>query len=85
MPEFNPPNSNNSIVDQNGKMNQAFRTWTQSMTRESTIVGSGSPEGAIEASLYREYVDSTGSTGSIKYIKMSSSIGGDTSKGWILI
>ena len=85
MPEFNPPNSNNSIVDSNGRMNQAFRTWAQSVTRESTIVGSGSPEGAIEASLYREYVDSTGSTGSIKYIKMLSNIGGDTSKGWVLI
>ena len=85
MPEFNPPNSNNSVVDGSGKMLQAFRAWVQSMTRESTIVGSGSPEGAIEASQYREYVDSAGSTGSIKYIKMSSEIGGDTSKGWVLI
>ena len=85
MPEFNPPSANNQIIDASGKMTQAFRAWTQSVTRESTIVGSGSPEGAIEASLYREYVDSTGSTGSIKYIKMLSNIGGDTSKGWVLI
>lgn len=85
MPDFSPPNANNAITDESGRMLQAFRTWTQSITKESTIVGSGSPEGVVEASLYREYVDSTGSTGSIKYIKMSSEIGGDTSKGWVLI
>lgn len=85
MPEFNPPIVNNPIIDEAGKMVQEFRTWTQSITRESTIVGSGSPEGVIEASLHREYIDSTGSTGTIKYIKMLSSIGGDTKKGWTLI
>ena len=85
MPEFNPPNANNEIIDESLRMVQAFRTWTINVTNESTIIGSGSPEGVIEASQYREYVDSTGSTWSIKYIKMLSEIGGDTTKGWTLI
>lgn len=85
MPEAISPNANNPITDESGKMLKAFRAWTQSVSRESTIVGSGSPEGVVEASLYREYIDSTGATGTIKYIKMLSEIGGDTSKGWTLI
>ena len=85
MPDLSAPNANNAITDDSGKMLQSFRTWTQLITSESTIVGSGSPESVVEASLYREYIDSAGITGSIKYIKMSSDIGGDPSKGWELI
>jgi hypothetical protein len=85
MPEFNPPNANNPVIDEQGKMEQQFRTWTINVTNESTIVGTGSPEGVIEASQYREYIDSSGSTGTIKYIKMLADIGGDTSQGWTLI
>jgi hypothetical protein len=85
MPEFNSPNANNKIIDNDGKMDKSFRNWTQSVTREATIVGTGSPEGVVVASLHREYIDSSGVTGTIKYIKMLSEIGGDTSKGWTLI
>ncbi len=85
MPEFNPPNANSSIINDLGHMRKFFRTWVNAVTRESTIVGSGSPEGVITASQFREYVDSSGSTGTIKYIKMLPDIGGDKSKGWVLM
>ncbi|MCK5616865.1 hypothetical protein KAR91_84165 [Candidatus Pacearchaeota archaeon] len=85
MPDIVPINANNGIVDSLGKITQTFRTWTNAVTRESVIVGEGSPEGIISASLHREYVDANGVTGTIKYIKMSSEIGGDTKKGWVLM
>jgi hypothetical protein len=85
MPEFNSPIASNQIVNEERQMTQQFRTWVNNVTRESTIVGTGSPEGVIEASQYREYIDSSGSTGTIKYIKMLADIGGDTKQGWTLI
>jgi|TARA_R110002072_G_scaffold99672_2_gene219219 hypothetical protein len=49
------------------------------------IVGTGSPEGVIEAVQYSLYLDSTGSAGAIQYRKMIPSIGGDRKQGWILV
>tara|TARA_R110000782_G_scaffold81321_1_gene160726 strand:- start:1061 stop:1216 length:156 start_codon:yes stop_codon:yes gene_type:complete len=49
------------------------------------IVGTGSPEGVIEAVQYSLYLDGTGSAGAIQYRKMLPSIGGDRKQGWILV
>jgi len=46
--------------------------------------GEGSPEGIVDSPLWTEYIDTTGTTGSIRYIKMTSSVDGDTKKGWVL-
>ena len=78
-------NATNAIVESNGTMSQAFRTWTISASLSIPIVGSGSPEGLLEARQYQLYIDSAGAAGAIEYRKMLSDIAGDRSKGWILV
>jgi len=48
-------------------------------------VGTGSPEGVIEAAQYSLYLDSSGGASAIQYRKMQPQIGGDRTKGWILV
>jgi len=78
-------NAAQPIVDANGTMTQAFCQFTQDITLSIPIVGSGSPEGVVEARQYSLYLDSAGSAGSIQYRKMQPDIAGDRTKGWILV
>jgi len=73
------------IVEDNGTMSQAFRQFTQEASLSIPIVGTGSPEGVIEAVQYSLYLNGSGSAGAIQYRKMLPSIGGDRTKGWILV
>jgi hypothetical protein len=75
----------NPIVEPNGTMSQAFRTWTISASLSIPIVGTGSPEGVLEARQYQLYLDSTGGASAIQYRKMLSDIAGDRTQGWILV
>ncbi len=78
-------NAAQPIVDESGKMAQAFRTWTLDASLSIPIVGTGSPEGAVEARQYQLYIDSTGAAGFIQYRKMLPHIGGDRAQGWLLV
>lgn len=78
-------NAAQPIVSADGTMEQPFRQFTQDASLSIPIIGTGSPEGVVEARQYSLYIDSTGSTGSIEYRKMQPSIAGDTSKGWIAV
>jgi hypothetical protein len=78
-------NASFPIVDDAGTMEQVFRTWTLKVSNDLTIVGAGSPEGVVKAAIYSKYLDSTGSTGSLEYRKMLDEIGGDFTKGWVLV
>lgn len=78
-------NSAQPIVDDTGKMTQVFRTWTLDASLSIPVVGAGSPEGLVQARQYQLYIDSTGAAGAIEYRKMLPDIGGDRSKGWILV
>jgi hypothetical protein len=73
------------IVDENGTMAQAFRQFTQDASLSIPIVGTGSPEGVIEAAQYSLYLDSSGGASAIQYRKMQPEIGGDRTKGWVLV
>jgi hypothetical protein len=66
-------------------MAQAFRTWTLDASLSIPIIGTGSPEGVVEARQYQLYINSAGTAGSIEYRKMLSQIGGDRTQGWILV
>ena len=79
-----PPTSTRAIIDDFGSMVQEFRTWTQTMTDRSLIIGTGSPETVVEAAQGAQYMDDTGAAGSILYIKRDSDVAGDKTKGWIL-
>lgn len=73
------------IVDKDGKMAQAFRTWTLSLNLEITLTGTGSPEGVVEALPTQKYMDLAGTAGNILWIKRDPDIGGDRTQGWILV
>ena len=74
-----------AIVDEDGTMAQAFRQFTQDASLSIPIVGSGTPEGVIDAAQYSLYLDSGGGASAIQYRKMQPQIGGDRAKGWILV
>jgi hypothetical protein len=78
-------NAGQPIVDDSGKMAQAFRTWTLDASLSIPIVGTGSPEGVVEARQFQLYINSAGTAGLIEYRKIISEIGGDRKQGWILV
>lgn len=77
--------SGNRVVEQNLTPTQRFRNWILDVERLSVITGSGSPEGVVAADVARMYMDESGASGSILYIKQLADIGGDVTKGWILV
>ena len=79
------PNPTNSIVNAAGRMSQAFRSWTQEITRMQMATGSGTPEGVLEAPVSKLYMDTAGTAGNILYVKRDAAIGGDAKQGWILV
>ena len=83
------PSGDRPIVDTDLTMHEVYREWVRLITNEvngrSLIFGNGSPEGVVESSKGREYMNEDGITGNIKYIKKFSDIAGDKSLGWILI
>ena len=78
-------NSAQPIVEDNGTMSQLFRTWMLQVTNSIPIVGTGSPEGAIEAPQYSLYIDETVPLVPTQYRKMLPEITGDRSKGWAIV
>lgn len=75
------------IVIADGSVSEPFRTWGNALERRvdrlTPIVGSGSPEGVVDAPQHSEYINSSGTAGNIKWIKLQSDIGGDPKKGWV--
>ena len=82
---INQLSSNRPIIDENGFQTKEFRLWINQVTNNGLIVGNGSPNGVIEASQGAEYADLSGTTGSIKYIKLQADVAGDKTQGWVLI
>ena len=83
---MNPaPDPSRAIVKQDGTMHDAFRLFINQVSRESLIVGTGSPEGVVLAIQGQEYMDDAGIAGAIKYIKRDADVAGDKTQGWILI
>lgn len=74
-----------AIILSDGTMSDIFRRWTFDVSQLTLLTGMGSPEGYFSASQGQEYMDTSGVAGSIKYIKRDADIGGDKTKGWILI
>jgi hypothetical protein len=79
------PNQAFPIVNDDGTMSDAFRTYLLQVDLSNPVVGSGSPEGVVEARQYQFYINSTGTSGTLLYIKMLPEIGGDRSQGWVAV
>ena len=79
-------NASAPLVDPNTglPMNQ-FRIFLLQVQERGLIIGTGSPEGVVEAEQGQEYMDDAGTAGNIKYIKRDANVGGDKSLGWILV
>ena len=58
-----------------------LEAYERQINLNTPIIGVGSPEGAIIAEPYQVYLDSTGTTGSLQYRKMT----GNGNTGWILV
>lgn len=84
MPDIPTPDARIAITE-SGVMTDAFQRWVSDMTRLDLIVGTGSPEGVIEANVGREYLDDTGAAGAVKFIKQLPDIAGDRTMGWVAI
>jgi len=74
-----------AIVFPDGTMTQVMREVMIELNLLRSLSGAGSPEGKFEGFVNQEYIDTAGTTGNIKYVKRDASIGGDISKGWILV
>jgi hypothetical protein len=73
------------IVKDTGRMEDSFRLWTLIVSRLGIIIGTGSPEGVIDAGQTALYMDDAGAAGAVLYIKRDTDIAGDRTQGWILI
>lgn len=82
---INNLNSTIPVVDGNGVMVRRFDFWALNVTRLAPIVGTGSPEGVVEAIETQLFMDNAGTAGNILYIKRDNDIGGDKTQGWILV
>ena len=60
---------NIKIVETDGRMAAIFQLFISQVANESLIVGSGTPEGVLEALQGRFYMDEDGAAGSVLYIK----------------
>ena len=80
------PSTNRPFVDEKGILTSQSRTFLREIFIQSLIVGTGSPEGVVEAEITSRYMDDAGTAGAILYIKRDADDGaGDKSIGWILV
>ena len=62
-----------------------FRIFLLQVQERGLIIGTGTPNGVVEAEQGIEYMDDTGPSGAVKYIKRNADVGGDKSLGWIAV
>ncbi|MES1988764.1 MAG: hypothetical protein V4440_12190 [Pseudomonadota bacterium] len=82
---LSPLNRLRPVVDKDGKPLQVLQLFSEDVARLATIVGTGSPEGVVEALEAQEYMDRTGLPGAVKYVKQLPDIGGNRKMGWVPI
>lgn len=79
------PSSGRSMSKGDGSPSTQMNSWLKSITDKALIIGTGSPELIVEANQGALYMDETGASGAIMYIKRDADIGGDKTLGWVLI
>lgn len=74
------------ILESDGSLTLQSRTFFRTVTDQALIIGSGSPEGVVEAIKGAQYMDDTGTASNIMYRKRDTDDGlGDKTIGWVLI
>lgn len=79
------PSSDRPLLNESGAPSQQFNQWLRQVTIRMPISGTGNPEGVVEAEQFALYMDLSGTSGNILYIKRDSDIAGDKTQGWILV
>ena len=79
------PTTDRPIIEEDGSQSVQMRVWTQIITNQALIIGTGSPDSVVEATQGAAYMNDAGVSGTILYIKRDNDIGGDTSLGWVLV
>lgn len=72
-------------ITKDGFMEPVFFNWQLNVSNLDPIVGTGSPEGVVEARVPRFYVNIAGGVGTTLYVKRLEDIGGDRTQGWTLV
>lgn len=80
-----PPDRSRAITKDDGTMHKVFADFTLTVSKLGVFIGTGSPEGVVEADQTQTYMDDAGSAGNIMYVKKDAAIAGDRSLGWILV
>lgn len=78
-------NASQPIVLTDGTMDQLFRQWTLQVGNSLPLVGTGSPEGVVEAPQYSLYIDESAPLTPVQYRKMLPEVTGDRKKGWAVV
>lgn len=82
MVDIVPPHDQFPLVDRQGRGENRFFGWIREITRRvnslTPLEGTGSPEGAVEAELHRQYIDTAYPVGATLYLKTTAT--GNT--GW---
>lgn len=78
-----PYNFSFPIVDDKGFATLQLQKWMNQASLSIPMLGTGSPEGVVEARQYQLYLN-TSAVGNNSYRKILSDIGGDTTMGWQL-
>lgn len=77
-----PPNSTVPIVNSSGNIEPSFRSFTQILALRALIIGTGNPEGTIEAAQGAIFMNEDASAGDVLFIKRLGDVGGDKTQGW---
>lgn len=73
------------FVDDDGYLTDLSFNWHLNVTNLDMLVGTGSPDGVIQAKQKRLYLQTDGAPRNILWVKVVDSIGGDRSLGWQLV
>jgi hypothetical protein len=72
------------VVQDDGSLTLQSRTFFKTIINQALIIGTGSPEGVVEAEQGANYMDDAGTASNLEYRKQKDNIGGDKSLGWVL-
>jgi len=73
------------IVNSDGTMSDAFALWTQEGDLARPLRYAGNPDGNVQARQYQFCINTSGTTGSLLYIKMLPDVGGNKLLGWVAV
>ena len=74
-----------AVVDESGRLTPELVAFFQQVSELAPLTGTGSPESSVPARVGRFYINTSGGAGAVLYVKRNSDIGGDNTKGWILV